>query len=171
MAVANAYQRPCLELIEEKLYQRVGCAEPAWVNTDGHGVPIMEGQMSLTLEDFTRWALLMLNQGRNLNGDQVIPEAFIHDTVAIRESSRQAFSGDPLSTLFANGQYRNQFWVLNPEQHQFSMLGIHGQFAWYDLNRELMICGYGSYPVQDEPLLNIILNQLWSRIAEATDNR
>ena len=56
-------------------------------------------------------------------------------------------------------------WVLNPEEQQFSMLGIHGQFAWYDLKRELMLVGVGSFPQQSGQLLMRSMKTLWEGVA------
>ena len=46
------------------------------------------------------------------------------------------------------------------------MLGIHGQFAWFDLSLNLMIVGMGSYPVQDGALMMKSLDTLWQGIVQ-----
>ncbi|WP_188859700.1 serine hydrolase domain-containing protein [Marinobacterium nitratireducens] len=171
IAVGEAYGESVLSLLESRIYQRIGAVSPGWFNTDHLGVPIAEGQFSLRLEDFARWASLMINNGRNLAGDQVVPPGFVEDTLAPRESSRQAFARSEYGEVLPGAQYRNQFWVTHPEARQCAMLGIHGQFAWFDLNRELMICGYGSYPVQVDPLMTDCLQQLWLNVASACDRR
>ena len=113
----------------------------------------------------------MINNGCNLAGEQVIPQSFIEDTLAPRASSREAFARSEYDQVLPGAQYRNQFWVTDPQARQYAMLGIHGQFAWFDQNRELMICGYGSYPVQVDPLMTNSLDQLWKRISAASDLR
>jgi hypothetical protein len=42
---------------------------------------------------------------------------------------------------------------------------IHGQFAWYDLQRELMMVGVGSFPQQDGELMMRSLDTLWQGVA------
>lgn len=171
IAVEEAYGEPVLSLLESRIYQRVGAQSPAWFNTDHLGVPIAEGMLSLRLEDFARWAALMINDGCNLEGDQVVPRGFIEDTLAPRQSSQNAFARSDYGAMLPGGQYRNQFWVLDPQQRQYAMMGIHGQFAWFDQNRKLMICGHGSYPLQVDPQLIGNLQQLWQKIGEACDRR
>ena len=166
MAVEHAYQEPILHLLERRLFQRVGAESVGWFNTDALGFPIAEGQLSLTLRDFARWASVMINKGRNLAGEQVIPESFIAQMCAPNAAAHRAFNAVERSVRFPNGHYRNQFWVIEPRR-QFAMLGIHGQFAWFDLERELMVIGYGSFPVPTSPLLTLAQQQLWRRIGEA----
>jgi CubicO group peptidase (beta-lactamase class C family) len=167
MAVEHACREPILPLLERRVFQRVGAASVGWFNTDGHGFPIAEGQLSLTLQDFARWASVMVNGGRNLAGAMVVPASFIADVCAPNSATRAAFVAGSAAARFPDGHYRNQFWVIAPARRQFTMLGIHGQFAWFDLPRELMIVGYGSFPVASSPLLGAARTQLCERIAAA----
>jgi CubicO group peptidase (beta-lactamase class C family) len=166
MAVEQACEEPILPLLERQLFQRTGAESVGWFNTDALGFPIAEGQLSLTLRDFARWASVMIDCGRNLSGEAVVPAWFIAETCAHNAAAHRAFNAVERSLRFPNGHYRNQFWVIEPER-QFTMLGIHGQFAWFDLERELMMLGYGSFPVPTSPLLTLALQQLWRRVAEA----
>ena len=164
MAVEYAFEEPILDLIEQRLFRRTGAASVGWFNTDGLGFPIAEGQLSLTLADFARWASVIGNEGRNLAGEPIIPAAFIADTCAPNSAAQRAFNAVERSARFPRGHYRNQFWVTEPALRQFAMLGIHGQFAWFDLHNALMIIGYGSFPVATSPLLTLAQQQLWHRI-------
>ena len=168
MAAEHAYQEPILPLLERQLFRRIGAESVGWFNTDALGFPIAEGQLSLTLRDFARWAGVMINRGRNLSGEAVVPEWFIAETCAHNAAAHRAFNSVERSVRFPNGHYRNQFWVIEP-QRQFAMLGIHGQFAWFDLEHDLMVIGYGSFPVPTSPLLTLAQQQLWRRIGEAVE--
>ncbi len=169
MALENIYGQPLAQLFEEKLYKKTGAQSAGYFNTDPQGFPITEGQFNLRLTDFARVASLMLNQGKNFLGEQVVPADFITQLVTENPQAQQAYGQDWQDTVFRNGQYRNKFWVLEPEQDRFTMLGIHGQFAWYDLKRDLMVVGMGSYPKQDGDLMMSVLKLLWDGIALATD--
>ena len=131
------------------------------------GFPIAEGQLSLTLRDFARWASVMINDGCNLAGERIVAKSFIADTCAPNPASHAAFNAVEPSARFPRGHYRNQFWITEPQLGQFTMLGIHGQFAWFDLRAELMIIGYGSFPVATSPLLTLAQQGLWRRIGDA----
>ena len=73
MAVEHACEEPILPLLERQLFRRIGAESVGWFNTDGLGFPIAEGQLSLTLRDFARWASVMINRGRNLSGEASSP--------------------------------------------------------------------------------------------------
>jgi len=167
MAAENAFGEPVLTLIERRLFQRVGAESVGWFNTDRFGFPIAEGQLSLTLRDFARWASVVVNAGRNLAGETVVPAAFIDELCAPNGAAHRAFDTAGYTARYPRGHYRNQFWVIDPALRQLAMLGIHGQFAWFDLRAELMIVGHGSFPVATSPLLSAAQQELWRRIAAA----
>jgi hypothetical protein len=48
------------------------------------------------------------------------------------------------------------------------MLGIHGQFAYLDRSRDLMITGLSSFPDQANAVLITALRQLWAQISTLT---
>ncbi len=171
IAVGEVYGESSVSLLESRIFHRIGASSEGWFNTDHLGVPIAEGQFSLKMEDFARWASLMINDGCNLQGEQVIPRSFVEDTLTYRSASREAFLNSDYAELLTRAQYRNQFWVLDAEQKQYAMLGIHGQFAWFDQNRELMICGFASYPVQVDKIMTDTLQQFWQTVATACDKR
>lgn len=171
IAAGEAYQQDPLDLLEDKIFKKTGMEDVGWFNTDKFGVPIAEGQLSLRLRDFIRWAALMVCGGRNLAGEQVVPESFITDTITPNRASMNAFSKSEYGCYFDGAQYRNQFWVLNPEAQQYAMLGIHGQSTWIDQSRELMICSFGSYPVQVDPLGIKCMQTFWKTIANTLDSQ
>ena len=166
IALENIYGCGLAELFERKLYRRIGAEADGYFNTDRYGFPITEGQLSLRLRDFARLAMLVSNQGKNSAGEQVLPRDFSRQFIRPDSRAQSAYQAQERDRVFPHGQYKNQFWVLNPEQSQFTMLGIHGQFAWYDLKRQLLVCGFGSYPRQDGELLMRVLRELWQTIAE-----
>ncbi|WP_339673434.1 serine hydrolase [Dasania marina] len=165
MALEAVHRKPLAAIFEQLLYQVAGTESAAYFNTDPMGFAIVEGQLNMRLQDFARCASIMLNQGKNLSNQQIIAPAFISETIPPDLHAKAIYQAVDSDTVFKLGQYKNQFWILSPEQKQFAMLGIHGQFAWYDLRRELMIVGFGSYPRQDGPLMTQSLNTLWQAIA------
>lgn len=167
MALENIYQTGLGELFEKLLYQRIGAESPAYFNTDHLGFPITEGQFNVRLRDFARCALLMINGGKNLADEQILPPTFIDSIVTPDSAAQKAYHQAITDPTFPKGQYKNQFWVVEPEKKRFTMLGIHGQFAWYDLEQKLMMVGVGSYPCQDSPLMMQSLNTLWTGVADS----
>ena len=55
---------------------------------------------------------------------------------------------------------------MNAEATQLAMLGIHGQFAMLDIERELLMVGYGSYPDQVGEVLVTAMLTLWAALCQ-----
>jgi CubicO group peptidase (beta-lactamase class C family) len=169
MIAATVYGKPVGELLEEKIYQSIGAEADAWLNLDPSGVAVTEGQLSLRLRDFARWAYLFLNDGKSLSGQQVVPAAFIRDIVTPREELRSAWRLGDYAEMFPEGQYRNQTYVLDAACSQMAMLGIHGQFCLIDLPRDILMVGYGSYPTQVDAIMVESLLLLWETVRSAVE--
>ena len=171
IAVGNAYGADPIVLLEERIYRHLGAQAPALLNVDDHGRGIVEGQLNLTLRDFARWSALFLREGRSLTGVDVLPLSWIEATLESSPARRAAFerSGEAGMLPLPNMQYHNQAWVLDPDRGIMAMLGIHGQFCYLDLPRDLMLVGYGSYPDQVHPLMIASLFEAWTRISGQFD--
>jgi len=169
LCLSAVYGKPATELYEQYLHSRIGAESDALVNTDRFGVPIVEGHLNLTLRDFTRWALLFLHDGLNLNGERVVPASWISDTISPSTARRDAFIKSEFGEVFETGEYHNQTWIINPAAGQLAMLGIHGQFAYLDRQRDVLIAGFGSYPVQVDGLNISSMVQLWDRVSHELD--
>ena len=170
VALAAGYDRPAAEVIEEKVYGRLGAEHDAWFNLDPVGDLVAEGHLNLTLRDTARWASLLLDGGRNLAGEQVLPGSWTDDTIRERTGLLGAFQRGDYAGVFPGAQYRNNAWVLEPGR-VLALLGIHGQFCLLDLEDRLMVVGFGSYPTQvDAPMVASMLG-LWEAIRAATGGR
>lgn len=166
MVAAEAFGQSVAQLLEEKIYRHIGAQHDAWLNLDPTGVAVTEGQLSLCLQDFARWASLFMNDGKNLAGKQVVPAAFIRDIVTSRRELRSAWKMGDYAHIFPQGQYRNQTYVLDAQCSQIAMLGIHGQFCFIDLHRQLMMVGYGSYPAQVDAIVVNAMQSLWNELRQ-----
>lgn len=170
MVLEVVYNIPLADLFEQKLYTKVGTANSAHFNTDPQGFPIVEGQFNTTLQDFARLASLMINHGKNYLGEQILPVNFFESIHTPDSHAQQAYRKHWQDPVFLNGQYKNKFWVTEPDKKRFTMLGIHGQFAWCDLDAQLLIVGMGSYPKADGNLMMSVLKTLWDGIAQQLSN-
>lgn len=169
LALEHAYGQSAVELYERRLFGRIGAEQRCELNADPQRLPLVEGQVNLCLRDFARWAGLFAHAGRNLAGEPVVPADWIEATIAPDAARRAAFLRSDVAQVFPGAQYGNQCWVLDPARRRFAMLGIHGQFAWFDLSAQLMIVGQGSYPVQVAPAMTWALSTLWETVAAAVD--
>jgi CubicO group peptidase (beta-lactamase class C family) len=167
IAVQRAYGVPALELLEERIYRHLGAEQPALLNLDSTGLPIVEGQANLTLRDFVRWGHLLLDGGRTVDGRQVVPSAWVAEAFRPDPARAQAFARGESAEAFPGAEYHNQTWLPEPGRTA-TMLGIHGQFCWVDPEQRLMVVGMSSFPDQVHPLMTSCLAQLWSTARRET---
>jgi len=152
LIIQGASGKPLAEFMEEELWSKLGAEHDAGFGTDGFGQPIAQGAMSMTLPDFARAALFVLNKGKNFEGKQIIDEAFFDDLVTPNQMLKDAFQ-EQYKFIAPNGNYRSQFWVIDAEKRQFMMVGVYGQLAYFDYENEFAIVGFGSYPIAKDALL------------------
>ena len=92
--------------------------------------------------------MMMLNNGK-FQGEQLVPSSVIKDLS--EGASRKAFSNGPNgkgSMGDGNWSYRAQWWVRHtPGKEAFMALGVHGQWIYIDVERNVAIIKQSSQPV------------------------
>ncbi len=144
---------PLAEFFETEIWSKLGAEHDAGYGTDGYGQPIAQGAISLTLPDFARAAMFVLNNGKTHAGEQVVDEGFFQDLVTPNQMLKDAFPQKFRALLGETGNYRSQFWVLDAEAKQFMMVGVYGQMAYFDLANEFAMVTFGNYPISKDALL------------------
>ena len=130
------------ELISQRLWQKLGVEENAYILVDRVGMPVSGGGMSLALRDLARFAEMM-RLGGAFNGQQIVPEAVVADIT--RGASPKDFAKAGLQTL-PGWSYRHQWWVSHNNLGAYSARGIHGQAAWIAPSIDLVIARFASHP-------------------------
>ena len=158
----NVTGQSLASLFEQRLFAKMGTASQAYFNTDRFGFCITEGQLSLTLQDFARAAYANVNHGKSLLGEQILPQWYIDGFTQPNEQLNAIYGRE--TPMFKAPFYHNHSWCLQPETGAYTMLGIHGQFAYANPSKQLLIVSVGSYPKQDGALMMSSLKQLWQQV-------
>lgn len=167
LIVQEACGLPLAEFFEKELWSKLGAEHSAGIGTDGHGQPIAQGAISMTLPDFARVAMFVLNKGKAHSGEQVIDTAFFDDLVTPNKELTDAFTGGFEALFGTSANYRSQFWVLDAAAGQFMMVGVYGQVAYFDLGNDFAMVGFGNYPIAKDPLLVASFGTLIEALIEA----
>ena len=134
------------ELITELLWQPIGAEADAEFVTDMKGVPMFSGGLCAILHDLARFGLMWLDEGK-INGKQVLPAAFVHDTRHGDEDVRQAFSGNLFGLMDSPGKmYKNQTWSLDEKRGTILMYGANGQIIYTDPPSQLLVVVASNWP-------------------------
>ncbi|BBZ71094.1 serine hydrolase domain-containing protein [Mycobacterium paraseoulense] len=148
--VAGGRRMP--ELMSELLWSRIGAQGDATIGVDGDGTGFFDGGISACLTDMIRFGSLFLRDGASLTGEQVVPEAWIVDTLDGGPDSREAFAASPdHDTDLPGGMYRNQMWFPYPGNDVVLCLGMCGQMIYVNRAAELVAAKLSAQPHSHEP--------------------
>lgn len=116
-------------LMSELVWSRIGAQCDATIGIDRAGTGMFNGGVSACLTDMLRFGSVFLCDGISLTDQQVLPEAWIADTLNGGPDSRQAFAASPDHTR-PGGMYRNQMWFPYPGNDVLLCLGMLGQMIY-----------------------------------------
>lgn len=126
--LAHAMQRATgqrlADIISERIWQPLGCAEDASITVDRAGYGLACGGISATLRDMARFGLMLLNEGR-AGGRQIVPSAWCRD---IRHGAHGLYDAENYKD-WPDGAYRNQFWVEDSRLGRHYCFGVFGQLV------------------------------------------
>jgi CubicO group peptidase (beta-lactamase class C family) len=147
--VAGGQRMP--DLMSELLWSRVGAQCDATIGVDAVGTGFFDGGISACLADMIRFGSLFLREGVSLTEQQVVPAAWIADTLAGGPDSRQAFAASPEDTELPGGMYRNQVWLPYPGSNVVLCLGMCGQMIYINRAAEVVAAKLSTQPHSHEP--------------------
>ena len=153
-------------LLETGIWSRLATEHDASIVVDPTRFPYAGAGMSATARDLLNFGLMMIGDGK-LGERQVVPAAWIADTIAGDASSRECFARGEYGQLMPGWHYRNQVWVASADPAVMLAIGIHGQLVYMDKAHDLVIVMLSSQP---EPLdLGLSLQVLTALLAIAPE--
>ena len=114
---------------------------------DPAGFAAANGGVCASLRDLARFGRLVLDGGRNLAGEQVVPEAWLADLRRPADPATAAGLDGPHPA----GGYRSQWWLTGDDHGSFYAAGIYGQYLWLDPTADAAIAKFSSLPAPDDP--------------------
>ncbi|GIU53176.1 serine hydrolase [Shewanella sp. KT0246] len=139
----------------ERLWQKVGAKNDVYLMAGHAGDAMASGGMNASTKDLARIGKMIINDGKNYSGEQVLPKAFIDSLMSGNDEVRAAWKLSKESAL-ADGWYKDQFRVLNIGEHKIlAMVGIHGQVLAMDFDTDTVIAMNGGYPISETPRMAI----------------
>ena len=141
--VRRATGRPVGDLLSERIWQKLGAEEDAYVLVDSVGTEFAGGGLNATLRDLARFGEMMRLDGR-FNGRQIVPKSVVEDIRRGGDPAKFAIAG--YATL-PGWSYRDQWWVSHNEHGAYMARGIHGQAVYVDPVAGMVIARFGSHPL------------------------
>ena len=130
------------ELLSERIWQKIGAEQSAYMTVDAKGTPFAGGGLSAGLHDMARIGSLMLNKGE-MNGERLFPAAVVDNIEA--GGDKEAFAKADYKQL-TNGSYTSMWWLFNNPTPIYAARGVHGQTVYVDPAADMVIIRFASYP-------------------------
>lgn len=141
--VQRVTDKAMAQLVSERIWQKIGAEEDAYLIVDPTGMAACGGGMNIALPDLARFGEMMRNRGA-LSGSQIVLAAVVDDIAG--GARKQDFAKAGYTTM-TGWSYRSQWWVSHNELGAFTARGIHGQACWIAPKAELVIARLASHPV------------------------
>ena len=141
--LARVSGRSVAQLLSERIWQKLGAEQDAYMSVDSIGTPFAGGGLNLGLRDLARFGEMLRNQGR-YNGQQILPESVVAD---IRRGGSTADFAQAGYTQLPGWSYRNMWWVTHNPHGAFMARGVHGQALYVDPVAEMVIARFASHPI------------------------
>jgi CubicO group peptidase (beta-lactamase class C family) len=138
------------ELMSPLVWGQLGAQYDASIGVDSVGTGMFDGGINARLADLARFGSLFLTGGVSLTGMQVLPPAWVDDTLAGGPDSRGAFAASPDDNRMPGGMYRNQVWFPYPGNDVLACLGIHGQMIYVNRAADLVAAKVSSWPAPQD---------------------
>lgn len=150
------------ELLSDRIWNRMGAEQDAYVAVDGKGTPFAGGGMSAGLRDLGRIGLLMLNGG-TINGRRLFPAEVV--AAITQGGSKEAFEKAGYRTL-EGGSYRSMWWLFHNEHGAYAARGVHGQTIYIDPTAEMVLVRLASFPTAKNAAIDPTSLPAYQAVAE-----
>lgn len=156
------------DYLEEKIWKRIGAENKAFWMADPSGFVVASGGLNITTRDLARVGRVILNDGKNYKGEQLIPKAFLDALWEGNDEVRSAWKGSKEEALVTNAWYKDQFRVININGHKLlCMVGIHGQVLAMEKTSGIVVAMNGGYTQTETPRsANLIFYQVLPAILD-----
>lgn len=140
--IARTTGKAVNDLLSERIWQKIGAEQDAYMTVDGKGTPFAGGGLSAGLHDMARIGSLMLNKGV-INGERLFPASVVDNIEAGGDKAAFAKAG---YKQLNNGSYKSMWWSYDNPTPIYSARGVHGQTIYVDPAADMVIVRFASYP-------------------------
>lgn len=133
------------QLLSEKIWRPIGAERSAYVTNDALSAPRSAGGICCTLRDLARFGLLLARGGRRARRC-VVPSSWIQGLN--QDGDRRSWERGTYAATLRDWpmRYRDQWYVMGPDDAPFFALGVFGQILFVDPAHDLVAAKFSSQP-------------------------
>jgi len=147
ICLERATGRHFAELLAEHIWNPIGTEQDLVSIIDSAGNMAFEGGFNVCLRDFARFGRLIASHGRH-EEQQLVPKRWLNGCRNPDDKLITAFAASEYADAAPGGAYHNQWWVRDASKGILMALGIHGQTAYVDAERDFVVAKFSSQPDQ-----------------------
>jgi CubicO group peptidase (beta-lactamase class C family) len=134
------------DLFSRDIWSRIGAEYDADVVVDTLGFQGTNGTMSLTLRDWGRLGLMLLDDGQAM-GEQVIPAQWLARLRERRPELIEAYRATQgIDETLPDSCYHDQWWISDPTAGIYSASGANGQVLTMHHRTNTVVATFSSFP-------------------------
>lgn len=146
-AVTRASGMTLPEFYEQYLWKKGGFTSDMAMYVSVNKESMASGAANMTTRDFAIGSYLMVNNGKNFKGEQVLPEKYVEQVKNGDDEVRAAWPVKSYEALIMpDAFYKNQWRTVTYDGRTFStMIGVNGQYSAFDHETGNIIALTGAY--------------------------
>jgi len=134
------------DLFSREIWSKIGAEFDADIVVDPLGFQGTNGTMSVTLRDWGRLGLMLLENGRAM-AEQVIPTAWLERLRVRDQELINAYTATwGLDPEYPDSCYHDQWWIADPEAGIYSASGANGQVLTIHHPTNSVLVNFSTFP-------------------------
>lgn len=149
MVISGATNQKLADYLQEALWSKLGVEQETYFITDNANFPLAYAGLMVATRDLAKVGLLMLNEGKNHKGEQIVSPEWIKQSIMPDHPRLMPGKNNPASE-FKEG-YKNQWWIpVDRDNEDYAAIGIFGQTLYINPGRNIVIAVNSAYPEYNE---------------------
>lgn len=145
MVLEEVMGQPLVQLLQEHIWGRLPMRNDGALVVDKSGFPYVGAGLNACARDLLTFGELLISRGR-CNGEQIIPESWIEDTLKGDDQSKPQFLEGEYGEVLTGWHYRNQTWLTDKDTEMLA-IGIHGQMIYMNVETQVVIVKLSTFPM------------------------
>lgn len=163
LIVERVSDQPFAELMSEFLWSPLKADHDAFITVDKYGAPRSAGGISVVANDLLKIGELICQNGE-IDGKTVVSESWLNDLQT--NGDPKAWDAGDFAKFIPGASYRNQWYLASPPERVALAIGIHGQWIYCDIDKNVVLIKLSSQPIPQDDVLDVECLSVFRQVAK-----